>query len=377
MSAVKVLFVIDYFRDPHAGTEGQLYSLVAGLDRAQFEPHLLVFEASPWLKANGFPCGYTVLGSRSLRSLTTWLKLWRTAREFRRDGYRLAHLFFNDPSLICPPVFRLAGIHSLISRRDMGYWYTPLLKCILRLTGRFADGVIANSQAVKGITQVSEGFSPKRVHVIYNGYAGNFENTGPADEPIEPLATLKNDGRLLMGLAANVRPVKRIQDAIEVVSRLSESVPLLDLVIIGGGDITALKHQAAKARIADRVHFLGARDDVKACLRYLDIGVLCSESEGFSNAIIEYLQAGLPVVCSNVGGNPEAVRHGKNGFVFPMGDIEHFAEAVLTLANDPELRKELGDFARLDAAERFDMRAMVNSHQALYHRIKETVASSE
>lgn len=376
MSPVKVLFVIDYFQDPHAGTEGQLYNLVSGLDRNQFEPHLLVFDESPWLKAKGFPCHYTVLGSRSLRSFTTWSKLWRMARVFRREGYRFAHLFFNDPSLICPPVFRMAGIHSLISRRDMGYWYTPVLKRILRLTGRCADGVIANSIAVKKMTQIAEGFSPESVHVIYNGYPKPSDSARVISDPIEPLATLKSDGRLLMGLTANIRPIKRMQDAIAVVDRLRESIPLLDLVIIGGGDNAALKQQAVKAQVADRVHFLGARDDVKACLRYLDIGVLCSESEGFSNAIVEYLQAGLPVVCSNVGGNPEAVRDGQNGFVFPMGDIERFAESVLTLAIDPQLRKKLGDFAKLDAVERFDMATMINSHQSLYRRMVVTAKRS-
>lgn len=366
---MKVLFVIDYFGNPHAGTEGQLFNLVSGLDRDQVEPHLLVFEESPWLAEHGFPCDYTVLGHRSLSSPGTWFGLWRLARQFRSNGFQLAHVFFNDPSIICPPIFHLAGIKSLISRRDMGYWYTPTLKRLLRLTGRFAAGAITNSEAVKAVTQASEGFSREAIHVIYNGYPGESGSGHVTAVSVEPLATLRNKGRVLMGLTANIRPIKRMQDAIAVVARLRDTVPLLDLVIIGAGDNTALKEQAARAGVSERVHFLGARDDVKACLGYLDIGILCSESEGFSNAIVEYLQAGLPVVCSNVGGNPEAVRDAENGFVFPMGDIEGFSEAVLRLANSPELRKKLGDAARRDAVERFDMSVMVNSHQALYRRI--------
>lgn len=366
---MKVLFVIDYFGNPRAGTEGQLFNLVSGLDRDQVEPHLLVFQESPWLAEHGFPCDYTVLGHRSLSSPGTWIGLWRLARRFRSAGFRLAHIFFNDPSIICPPVFRLAGIDSLISRRDMGYWYTPALKGVLRLTGRFTKGVITNSEAVKEMTHVSEGFSREAIHVIYNGYPGEPGKGHDSDTPVEPLATLRKEGRLLMGLTANIRPIKRMQDAIAVLGKLREAVPMLDLVIIGAGENSTLKEQAAQAGVSDRVHFLGARGDVKACLGYLDIGILCSESEGFSNAIVEYLQAGLPVVCSDVGGNPEAVRDGENGFVFPMGDTGRFAEAVLRLASDPDLRKELGDAARRDAIERFDMSVMVNSHQALYRRL--------
>ena len=117
-AVTRVLFVIDYFRDPHAGTEGQLFRLVQGLDRTKFEPHLLVFEESPWLKDNGFPCDWSVLGHRSLRSPVTWAALFGKARGFRKQGFRLAHVFFNDPSVICPPVFRLCGIKTLLSRRD-------------------------------------------------------------------------------------------------------------------------------------------------------------------------------------------------------------------------------------------------------------------
>lgn len=378
MSAkTKVLFVIDYFGNPHAGTEGQLFNLVSGLDRDFVEPHLLVFQESPWLAAHGFPCYYTVLGHRSLSSPGTWFGLWRLAREFRSAGFRLAHVFFNDPSIICPPVFRLAGIRSLISRRDMGYWYNPSLKRLLRMTGRFAEGVIANSQAVRTVTCEAEGFPTKAVHVIYNGYPEDSGTQADSATPVEPLATLRKQGRLLVGLTANIRPIKRMQDAIAVLGLLRDTAPLLDLVIIGAGESGFLKEQAAHAGVLDRVHFLGAREDVKACLSYLDIGILCSESEGFSNAIVEYLQAGLPVVCSDVGGNPEAVREGENGFVFPMGDVGRFAEAVLKLASDPELREELGNAARLDAVERFDMRVMVNSHQALYRRLVDKAGAVE
>lgn len=120
MGVTPLLYVIDYFRNPHAGTEGQLYALVEGLDKSEFAPHLLVFEDSPWLREYEFPCEYTVLGHRSLASPATWFAMLRLARRFRQQGYRLAHVFFNDPSVICPPVFRSQGIKTIISRRDMG-----------------------------------------------------------------------------------------------------------------------------------------------------------------------------------------------------------------------------------------------------------------
>lgn len=366
MGVTPLLYVIDYFRNPHAGTEGQLFALVEGLDRSRFAPHLLVFEDSAWLREHGFPCEYTVLGHRSMASPATWLALARLACRFRREGYRLAHVFFNDPSIICPPVFRLFGIRTLISRRDMGYWYTPALTRILRITGRFAEGVVANSKAVKTVTAAVEGFAEPVIYVIYNGFPESRNSASVLNPQASELKRLKEEGRLLMGLVANIRPVKRVEDAVACLALLREAVPNLNLVVIGAGDGANLIRQAKNHGVEDRLHLMGSSDEVVNCLAYLDIGILCSESEGFSNAIVEYKRAGLPVVCSEVGGNPEAVTHGGDGFVYPVGNTESLAELVMALANDPELRKRMGDLAKRNAEREFSMARMVEAHQSLY-----------
>lgn len=366
MSVTPLLYVIDYFRNPHAGTEGQLLALIEGLDRSEFAPHLLVFEDSPWLRENGFPCEYTVLGHRLLNSPATWLAMARFAWRFRQNGYRLCHVFFIDPSIICPLVFRLFGIYTLISRRDMGYWYTPLLKCILRLTRRFAEGVVANSQAVKTVTIAAEGFRKEDIHVIYNGFPDAPKSTPVKSRQVTELKRLREEGHLLMGLVANIRPIKRIEDAVSCLALLREVVPNLSLVVIGAGDGGDLIRKAKDQGVADRLHLLGSSDDVPGCLGFLDIGILCSESEGFSNAIVEYKRAGLPVVCSEVGGNPEAITHGEDGFVYPLGNAELFADAVRVLADDPLLRKAMGGLAQQNAVREFGMAKMVEAHQSLY-----------
>lgn len=369
MGVTPLLYVIDYFRDPHAGTEGQLYALVEGLDKSEFAPHLLVFEDSPWLREHGFPCDYTVLGHRSLASPATWFAMLRLALRFRQQGYRLAHVFFNDASVICPPVFRIFGIPTLLSRRDMGYWYTPALKRILRLTGRFSEGVVANSKAVQAVTAAAEGFAADDIHVIYNGFPDSKKSTSIVSPQTRELERLQEKRCLLMGLVANIRPIKRIEDAVRCLALLRDSVPALNLVVIGSGDGADLARYAREHGVEDRLHLLGSSDDVASCLAYLNIAILCSESEGFSNAIVEYKRAGLPVVCSEVGGNPEAVTHGEDGFVYPVGDTESFARVIKALADNPELRKTMGDLAKQNSEKDFSMAMMVESHQSLYRSI--------
>ncbi|TYC62722.1 glycosyltransferase [Marinobacter sp. BW6] len=359
-----ILFVIDHFRNPNAGTEGQMFNLIKGLDRARFEPVLLVFRDSEYLQEHDFPCNYHVLGQTRLFSPATWAALWKMARRFRTSGVRLAHVFFNDPSVVCPPVFRLNGIKTIISRRDMGYWYTPVYRAMLAISGRFVAAAITNSNAVRQVTTKAEPLSASQVHVVYNGYALAETSGGlPAD-----LAALrfKHPKAVFAGLVANIRPIKRMEDAVLAVSRLHQKGHDLHLALIGGGNQADLQLLASEQGIADRVHFLGPRADVQACLKALDIGLLCSESEGFSNAIIEYMQAGLPVVCSNVGGNPEAIAHGETGYLYRCGDIAELTKHLEALSDSSYLRQFIGENAQRSARERFSMESMVAKHQNIY-----------
>jgi glycosyltransferase involved in cell wall biosynthesis len=363
---MKILFVIDAFENPHAGTEGQLYRLLSELGRGGYEPHLLVFRESQYLRQGGFPCDYTVLGgSASIRSAQTWRQLSSFAKRFKSQGYHLAHVFFNDASVLCPPVFRLVGIRTIISRRDMGYWYTAGYRWALRLTRHFVSGVLANSEAVKGITMENEWYRDNQVSVIYNGYSVPGETSvasmeRPAGWPVG------QDDALTICLVANVRPIKRIQDAIEGIARLRSSASTPHLVVIGGGEPDGLVKLAKQRGVSEHVHFLGSRTDVAQCLLVSDIGLLCSESEGFSNAIVEYMLAGLPVVCTNTGGNPEAVIDNETGYLYPVGDVAALADRLAKLAANEEQRRAFGQRARERASERFSVEAMMDAHKNYY-----------
>jgi len=246
----------------------------------------------------------------------------------------------------------------------MGYWYTLAYRAMLSLSGRFVSAAITNSDAVRQVTARSEPFDLSGVHVIYNGY--EVEATShdlPAD-----LVGLRNrhPNAVFAGLVANIRPIKRIEDAVMAVGQLQRRGYDLHLLLVGDGNQAGLRLQVSEQGVSEKVHFLGPRVDVKACLKALDIGLLCSESEGFSNAIVEYMQAGLPVVCSSVGGNPEAVEHGETGYLYPCGDIAELTDCLRALSNSSELRERMGHNAMWRARERFGMEAMVTRHQEIY-----------
>lgn len=363
--AEPILYVIDYFRDPNAGTEGQLKQLIDNLDRTRFSPRLLVFRGSDYLDREGFSCPVTVLGQGSLMRPGMWAALYRFARRQAREGVRLAHVYFNDASVICPPVFALAGMKTLISRRDMGYWYTPKYRLLLRITQRFVKAAVVNSRAVGEVTSATEGIEPARIRVIYNGYRSEPQR----EAAIADLQALRENGLPLAGLVANIRPIKRIQDAIEALALLRAQDIDLQLVVIGSGDPAELNDLAQRRGVADRVFFLGPRDDVQRCLDYFDVALLCSESEGFSNAIVEYQYAGLPVICSDTGGNPEAIIDGETGFLFPVADVKALADHLQTLVEDPGRRQQMGGAAAASARQRFAVETMVAEHEQLYRQV--------
>ncbi len=122
---------------------------------------------------------------------------------------------------------------------------------------------------------------------------------------------------------------------------------------------------AAKFNL-ENLHFLGVRNDVDAILSHADGAVLCSFWEGLSNALLEAMAAGKPVIASDVGGSPEIVHHERNGLLFPSDDDNALADAIRRLANDPALSQSLGKQGQADIAERFSVHAMVDHHKLCY-----------
>lgn len=360
-----IVFVIDQFVNPYAGTESQLFKLLEQVSAVGFEPRLLVLWQSTFIDENTMPCPVDVLGHQRLSSFQTWWALWRYGKNLRQQGYRLAHVFFNDASLICPPVFRACGLQTLISRRDMGYWYTPTLVWLLRFTRRWVAGVVVNSQAVGEVTKAMERYRPEQVHVIYNGYDTSMENNSESVTELQALAAR----RPVALLVANIRPIKRIFDAVYAVAALEERGRELSLVVIGAGDVEPLQQLAGSLGINERVLFLGSRTDVPSCLAYGTVGLSCSESEGYSNAVVEYMQAGLPVVASDVGGNREAVIEGKTGWRYPAGDVRALTDLLENLLADGERAKAMGRAGKELASDRHDLEAMVQAHARLYRSL--------
>jgi glycosyltransferase involved in cell wall biosynthesis len=117
------------------------------------------------------------------------------------------------------------------------------------------------------------------------------------------------------------------------------------------------------------ISFLGSRSDVPSLLAASDLALLCSHQEGFANAILEGMAAGLPMIVTDVGGNAEAVVDGETGLVVPAHSPDQLADAIVRLARDPAKRKAFGAAAHRRVSEHFGMERCVAAHDELYRQL--------
>jgi glycosyltransferase involved in cell wall biosynthesis len=369
-----ILFILDKFIDATAGTESQIVLLLRMLDRARFTPRVVLLRGPDGLSRHVPDVPVEVVDVQQIRSPLSWWRAWRCAWAARRAGVRLAHIFFNDASAIFPLPLRLAGLRVLISRRDLGFWYTPSLLKLLRLSNRFVDAVVCNARAVQDVVIAQEHVPAARTTVIYNGISR--EPTSASREELRDRFGLPHDAFVVVTVA-NLRPLKRIDSAIGALARMKALSPAPMLVVAGADRAGStgkshreeLESHARSLGVADRVRFLGAVDDPMPLLGCADVAVLCSETEGLSNSVIEYLLAGKPVVCTPVGGSSELVEEGVTGYFFEVGDEATLAARLMDLHANPAVLSRMSRRAMADARTRFDARPMAEAHERLYEHL--------
>ena len=175
---------------------------------------------------------------------------------------------------------------------------------------------------------------------------------------------------LVLGCTAQLAAVKGMDGLIRVFKRVLEKHPACRLVLTGEGpERERLEKSAGDLGMGDRVVFPGfSREPTLAGAAY-DIAILNSHSEGFPNTLVEYFAAGKAVVTTNVGGIPEMVEDGKNGFMIPPGDDGALLEKVLLLIENPDLRSEMGLRALATLKAGFTEDIMVEAFERVLSRV--------
>jgi L-malate glycosyltransferase len=168
---------------------------------------------------------------------------------------------------------------------------------------------------------------------------------------------------------SNFRPLKRVVDVVEVLRGLTPH-GRFHLVMVGDGpDRSAAERRVRELGLGERVVFLGKQEDFAELLAAADVFLLPSETESFGLAALEALSCGVPVIATDVGGIPEVVSHGVNGYLAPVGDIAAMVAHALSLTSRPERWAAFSERARASVLERFRREPAIDAYEAVYRRV--------
>ena len=357
-----ILFVID--RLGVGGTERQLVELMGNLDRKQFCPHLCttLYNAQ---SMKGNPRPDFQLGFKSFCHPSTFLCIMALARYIRQKRIAIVQTFFQDPVVLAALSKPFHHAHLVGSFRDLGFWRNRKETLKMRIAYKAYSGFIANSNAVKDHFVNVDRIEADKIGVIHNGISVG-EREGRKNSK-------QNHGVPLVGIVANLnRPVKRVQDFIKAAAIVRRARPELRFLVVGDGYLRPqLEEFTKKLGINETVSFTGLAQKPLDFIHDFQVGVITSETEGFCNAILEYMACGVSVVATATGGNPEMVREGENGFLVPVGDVVRLADRILRLVGDDALRKKLSVANISKVKSEFSIQRMVSEHEAYYRRLLE------
>lgn len=326
------------------------------------------------LREKGVPVHVLSLKGRSVRSFAfrpvrlaaTLLACFLFLSRHRPD---IVHFFLPTAYIVGGLCAWAAGISlRIMSRRSLNHYQRkyPMLGWLERWLHARMTLVVGNSRAVVN-DLVSEGVPRSKLRLIYNGIGIN-----PFDVVHDRRATREALGvpadAFMITIVANLIPYKGHQDMLAALAGVHGRLPSnWRLVCVGRDDGIGLSLDslATMLGIAEHVVWAGPISDVPQILLASDIGVLSSHEEGFSNAVLEGMAAGLPMVVTDVGGNAEAVTDGETGRVAPPRNPVALGSALLALALD-ERRREIGRAARKRVEQSFSLEACVDAYESLY-----------
>lgn len=365
---IKILYLIDQLT--FGGAERHLVQVLQKLDRSRFEPHLWVLHGKwdllPEVEKMGIPFWHlnvpNILAGQAIRKIPYW------TNKIREEKFQILHTYLFASNIYGQILGALAGVPLRISgRREMVTWMGPKHIWFSRLMNRWVHHWIVVSKAVaKNVSKV-EHLPGERLTIIPNGvdiyrfspdnsFNGYFKETKIPDEA--PL--ILNVG--------SYRPVKGQLTFVQACQKVIKKRPDVHCAIIGEKrePVLSTLQRQLKSEGERNIHLLPPTSQMSTVYPRASLLVVSSHFEGFSNTILEAGASGVPVVATNVGGNPEAVKIMDNGVLVPAKNSEAMARAILNLLAEPRKLKGMKRTARDFVQRNFSLQKMVRTMETYY-----------
>lgn len=350
------------------GAERALQRLIRGIDNTRFDVGVCcLFEGgrvADELRAEGFDVVEAIARSaHDVRGFGQFARLLRSRPVdiLYVNSMPATQLWAAAAHLLVPGVRVVSALH--FSQRSRRRLRTVLVN---RLTYRLTDRFVALSQTHRAFIMKGQRLPGERIVVIPNGVDV---------EPFEEAASNVRAAREALGLTVDVpvigvlaalRPEKRHDLFLEAAVAVAARYPDAQFLLIGDGpERLRLEAAALRLGLGDRVVFAGAREDVSRVLCAVDIGVLCSRTEAFPLALLEFMAARRPVVASDVGSVREIVQDSVTGYIVPSDDVGALAWAIGRLLDEPLVAQKMGHQGYQRVSDHFRLDAMIRATEQL------------
>lgn len=371
MTPIKIVFMIDKLVP--AGTQTNLLEIVRNLDSERFRPFVISLSENGSMDEDFKKAGaelitlsvkkaYGLSGLKALKFLISF---------FKKENIDILQCHFLKADLLGVFAAKFSGVHTVITaRRDLGFWRSSRQILINRMLGKMCDCYLANSEAVKQATQQQEGVTGQKIGVIHNGIDANrFAVCESSRVKVREELGLKPEDTVV-GLIANMRhTIKGHSDLIQAMPEVIGAYPHVKFLLAGKGPLKeGYQQQVDELNLNANVLFVEWAGAMNQLINAIDISVLPSHTEGFSNAVLESMATEKPVVACAVGGNLENVFEGETGFLVPPRDPKALAEKIMQLAADKNLAGRMGKAGREKVLERFTLNIMVDNYEDFYQK---------
>ncbi|MGA2098544.1 MAG: glycosyltransferase [Candidatus Acidiferrum sp.] len=363
-SRTHVLFLVDGLM-AWGGGEGALLKIARHLPHDRFRCSLAVLKSGGKLyelfREASCPV-YEFPVSKILRP-KAFKTGWQLRKFMRREKVDIVHTFFETANLWGALVAKLGGGGPLVvsSRRDMGILRSARHHIAYRILHPLFDSVVAVSRPVRESCIREEKIEPDRVITLYNGVELDRIDLNRGTANVREKLGLSHASHVITSVG-HIRRYKGFDVFIRAAAQVCREFPKAVFVIIGGfhdkAYVRELTQLAQELGVLDNIRLAGAFDDVVSALKSSDLFCLLSRTEGFSNALVEAMACGLPVVATRVGGAEEVIRDGHNGFLVNSEDADTAAQRILDFLRNRDLARKAGAEARETVRSKFTAEIM-------------------
>jgi glycosyltransferase involved in cell wall biosynthesis len=343
------------------GTEGQFAEIAARLDRGRWEVDVACLSAEGPLRARVAAAGVEAwsCGRGSFKSPRFAAAVAALARRLRADRIAVLHAFDFYSDVLGVLAARLVRVPVVVaSLRELGDIRGAAERLAYGVALRLATDVVVNSDAVAARVARVPWLRRARIRLVRNGV--DVERFAPA-------AAAGVGGRAVVGTLANLRPEKGLADLVQAAGIVRERGGDTVFELWGAGPgCVPLEALIDRLGLGETVRLCGATAAPEQALRRFAVFVLPSLSEACSNALLEAMATGLPVVATAVGGTPAVVEEHATGLLVPPGDPAALAKAIERLVEDAEFAGRLGAAGRRRAETVFGMARMVGDVERVW-----------